>query len=241
MLRCLSVVGVLGVFAVGPVGAGEKTGAFRTDFTRDYAAFDPKVLANYDAIVMNSTAHLVMPESAKQAYLEFVRNGGGVIGIHAAIDTFRNWPEGAAVIGATFGNHPWHPTGTWAVKLEEPDHPLLRAWGGKNFRMHDEFYEMGDPYTRADRRVLLTVDMSDPSTAAVTGLHRKDGDFALSWIKRFGRGRVFYCDFGHLGEPFQNPAVLQYYLDGIQYALGDLEADDTPKAKAPAATAGKLP
>jgi type 1 glutamine amidotransferase len=210
---------------------GEKTGAFTADFTRDYDAFDPKVLANYDAIVMNSTAHLAMPESAKRAYLDFVRRGGGVVGIHAAIDTFRNWPEGAAVIGATFANHPWHPTGTWAVKLEEPDHPLLRAWAGKNFRMHDEFYEMGDPYTRADRRVLLTVDLSDPATAGVPGLHRKDKDFALSWIKRFGQGRVFYCDFGHLGEPFQNPAVLQYYLDGIQYALGDLEVDDTPKTK----------
>lgn len=215
---------------------GEKTGAFTADFTRDYDAFDPKVLTNYDAIVMNSTAHLAMPESAKRAYLDFVRHGGGVVGIHAAIDTFRSWPGGASVIGATFGNHPWHPTGTWAVKLEEPDHPLLRAWGGKNFKMHDEFYEMSDPYTRADRRVLLTVDMSDPTTAAVTGLRRKDGDFALSWIKRFGQGRVFYCDFGHLGEPFQNPAVLQYYLDGIQYALGDLDVDDTPTTKPEAAS-----
>jgi type 1 glutamine amidotransferase len=50
-------------------------------------------------------------------------------------------------------------------------------------------------------------------------------------VKRSGAGRVFYCDFGHIGEPFQNPAVLQFYLDGIQYALGDLQVDDTPKVE----------
>jgi type 1 glutamine amidotransferase len=207
---------------------GKKTGAYEADFTREYDALDSKVLANYDALVMNSTAHLVIPEKAKKAYLDFVHSGKGVIGIHAAMDTFHDWPEGSDVIGATFGNHPWGPSGTWAVKLENPGHPLLRAFNGKNFKIQDEFYEMGDPFTRDNRRVLLSVDLSDPVTAGVNGLRRKDRDFALSWIKRAGEGRVFYCVFGHIGGPFQNAAVLQYYLDGIQYALGDLEADASP-------------
>src|SRR6185436_8198753 len=146
---------------------GKKTGAFEADFSRDYDALAPEVLARYDAIVMNSTAHLAIPERAKQAYLDFAKRGGGVVGIHAAIDTFRDWPEGAKVIGATFGNHPWGPSGTWAVKLEEPDHPLLHAFGGRNFKIRDEFYEMWDPFTRADRRVLLSVDLSDADTAGV--------------------------------------------------------------------------
>ena len=207
---------------------GEKTGAYHADFSRDYEVFDLKVLAKYDAIVMNSTAHLAMPDYAKKAYLDFAKNGGGVIGIHAAIDTFRDWPEGQKVIGATFGNHPWHPDGTWAVKLEEPNHPLLRAFGGKNFKIRDEFYEMWDPYTPADRRVLLRVDLSDPETAA-DKTRRQDKDFALAWVKHYGEGRVFYCDFGHIAGPFENAAVLQFYLDGIQYTLGDLQVDDVPK------------
>jgi WD40 repeat protein/type 1 glutamine amidotransferase len=206
----------------------EKTKAYQADFSRDYDVFDPKILANYDAIVMNSTAHLVMPDAARQPLLDFVNNGGGIVGIHAAIDTFKPWPQGAAIIGATFGGHPWTPSGTWAVKLEEPNHPLLRAFNGNNFKIHDELYEMSDPYTRADRRVLLTADTSDPATAGVKPLHRTDNDFALSWIKTHGKGRVFYCVFGHTADPFENPAVLQYYLDGIQYALGDLDADATP-------------
>jgi type 1 glutamine amidotransferase len=216
---------------------GKKTGAFEASFSRDLEVLDPKVLAQYDAIVLNSTAHLVIPEpEQKAALLEYVRHGGGVVGIHAAIDMFRTWPEGAEVVGATFAGHPWHPTGTWAVKLDEPGHPLLRAFGGKGFKMHDEFYELGPPYRRSDRRVLMSLDLGDPPTAGATPLHRQDRDFAVSWIKRYGQGRVFYCMFGHLADPFANPAVLQHYLDGIQYALGDLAVSDEPRAApAPAA------
>jgi type 1 glutamine amidotransferase len=210
---------------------GKKTGAFEAHFSRDVEALDPKVLAAYDAIVMNSTAHLVLPESGKKALLDYVNGGGGVIGIHAAIDMFKGWPEGAKIVGATFGGHPWGPSGTWSVKLEEPEHPLLRAWGGKDFKLRDEFYELAAPYDRADRRVLMSLDLRDPATAGVKPLHRADRDFAVSWIKRQGAGRVFYAMFGHIGEPFQNPAVLRYYLDGIQYALGDLQVDDSPRAR----------
>jgi uncharacterized protein len=208
---------------------GQKTGAFEAHFTRDIEALDPKVLAGYDALVLNSTAHLVMPESAKKALLEYVEGGGGVVGIHAAIDTFKGWPEGAKIVGATFGGHPWGPAGNWQVKLEEPSHPLLRAWAGKGFKMHDEFYELAQPYDRADRRVLMSLDLTDPATAGVTPLHRTDKDFAVSWIKKQGKGRVFYCMFGHIGDPFQSRAVLEYYLDGIQYALGDLDVDASPR------------
>jgi type 1 glutamine amidotransferase len=82
----------------------------------------------------------------------------------------------------------------------------------------------------------MSLDLADPATAAVTrGIpgkeptHRPDKDFAVSWVKRYGAGKVFYAVFGHITGPFQNPAVLQFYLDGIQYAVGDLDVDDTPK------------
>jgi len=208
---------------------GKKTGAFEAHFSREFEALAPGVLAGYDALVLNSTSHLVIPEAAKKALLDYANGGGGIVGIHAAIDTFKKWPEGAAIVGATFGGHPWAPSGSWQVKLEEPGHPLLRAWGGKDFKMRDEFYELAAPYDRSDRRVLMSLDMRDPATAGVKPLHRADRDFAVSWIKKQGRGRVFYCMFGHIGEPFQNRAVLAYYLDGIQYALGDLEADASPR------------
>jgi hypothetical protein len=62
-------------------------------------------------------------------------------------------------------------------------------------------------------------------------IHRTDGDFAMTWIKPYGKGRVFYCALGHQHELFWNPIVLQHYLDGFQFAMGDLEADATPSAR----------
>ena len=53
----------------------------------------------------------------------------------------------------------------------------------------------------------------------------------VAWIKTHGKGRVFYSSLGHKAEVFERPALMQFYLDGIQFALGDLDADATPSAK----------
>lgn len=37
----------------------------------------------------------------------------------------------------------------------------------------------------------------------------------------YGKGRVFYCAFGHRTEIWWNPTILRFYLDGIQFAVGD--------------------
>jgi type 1 glutamine amidotransferase len=53
-------------------------------------------------------------------------------------------------------------------------------------------------------------------------------DFPMSWIRRQGKGRVFYSGLGHGSDVFSNAQMLQHLLAGIQYALGDLPADDAP-------------
>ena len=208
---------------------GEKTGAYTTDVSADYDAFDAANLAKYDAVVLNNTTKLALPDEAKkQALLDFVRGGKGLIGIHAATDNFYDWPEAAQMIGGTFSGHPWGAGGTWAFKIDEPDHVLNRVFAGKGFKLKDEIYQFKAPYSREQQRVLLSLDLSDAATAAKKG-GRADKDYAVAWIKKFGRGRVFYGSMGHAGNVFQVPAVLQFYLDGIQYALGDLETDATPR------------
>ena len=209
----------------------EKTGAFTADFSIDYGVFDAANLAKYDAVVLNNTTHLAMPDEAKkQALMDFVRGGKGIVGIHAATDNFYDWPDAAKMMGGLFAGHPWGGGGTWAVKLDEPDHPLARAFGGQGYKLKDEIYQFKDPYTRTDRRVLLSLNLSDPDTAkpAEKG-GRADKDYAVSWIKTEGKGRVFYCSHGHAANVFADPAVVQYFLDGIQYAVGDLPMDATPK------------
>lgn len=220
--------------AIELMGAG--TGAYAADFSREYASLDAANLAKYDALVFNNTTHLDtfpwgLSEAQKQAILAFVRGGKGIVGIHAATDNFYKWPEGQKMIGALFCGHPWQGSGTWAFKIDEPGHTLARAFGGKGFRLMDEIYQFKDPYTRADRRVLLSLDLTDEATGerAKKKAGRKDGDYAVSWIRKEGGGRVFYCSLGHGANVFQEPAILQFYLDGIQYALGDLDADAAPK------------
>jgi len=206
---------------------GAKTGAFTADFSREYEVFDAANLAQYDAIVLNNTTNLKLSAAQQQAILAFVRGGKGLIGIHSATDNFYNWSEGARMVGALFNGHPWGGGGTWAFKVDEPDHILAKAFGGKGFKLKDEIYELKDPYSRANCRVLLSLDLSD-STTAGKGT-RADKDYAVAWIREEGGGRVFYCSLGHDVNVFQEPAILRFYLDGIQYALGDIAADATPK------------
>jgi hypothetical protein len=57
---------------------------------------------------------------------------------------------------------------------------------------------------------------------------RDDGLFPISWCREYGKGRTFYCSLGHRDEIYWNPTVLQHYLAGFQYVLGDIDADATP-------------
>ena len=211
---------------------GEKTGAYEAEISSDMAALDAASLAKFDAVLFNNTTRLGFTDPArKQALLDFVKGGKGFVGIHASSDNFYNWPEAAAMQGGQFDGHPWGAGGTWAVKVDDPSHPLNKAFGGKGFQIGDEIYQVKGAYSRDTLRVLVSLDMSDDKTRDVRGIKRKDNDFAISWIREYGKGRVFYCSFGHNNEIFWNPAILQHYLAGIQYALGDLRADATPSSK----------
>ena len=57
----------------------------------------------------------------------------------------------------------------------------------------------------------------------------EDGFYAIAWLDEREKGRIFYCSLGHRDEIYWNSAVLNHYLAGIQYALGDLDADASPK------------
>jgi len=215
---------------------GKKTGAFETVLSNDIAMFEPEKLKQFDAVLFNNSTGLRFENPLhRKALMDFVKGGKGVIGIHAATDSFYNWPEAAQMMGALFDSHPWSARGTWAVKIDEPNHPLNRAFNGKGFLIKDEIYQFKAPYSRTKLRVLISLDMADKRNADLTEIrlgdpHRKDNDYAISWVRKFGKGRVFYCSLGHKKYIFWNPVILRHYLDGIQFALGDLPADATPSA-----------
>jgi len=234
---------------------GEKTGAFKPVVSDDIVMYTPENIKQFDAIVLNnSSGPWITPTTAdmakealkkhgagakevervlRKSFLDFLENGGGVACLHFAIAANPHWPEFKELFGATFTGHPW--TEEVGVTVEDPEHPLVAAFGGKDFRLTDEIYEYGPPYDRSRLRVLMSLDPAT-SNMGVRWINRKDNDFALAWVKPYGKGRIFNTSFGHMASLYSNPQVLQFYLDAIQFAAGDLEAPTAPRASRPART-----
>jgi type 1 glutamine amidotransferase len=208
---------------------GERTGAFTAVVTADTTMFESEHLAQFDGVLFNNTTGELFADSALRAsLLAFVRSGKGLIGLHAATDGFYEWPEFGRMMGAYFVNHPWNEEVT--VRIEEPGHPVTAAFEGPTYAVADEIYQFREPYSRDRLRVLMSLD---PTALDLQrdGVLRDDADFAVSWVRREGAGRVFYSSLGHRYEIFTDPVILRHWLAGIQYALGDLEAEDTPRAR----------
>jgi len=208
---------------------GQKTGAWTATASEDPAVFRPENLKQYDGVCFNNTTgELFTDKKLKDAFLEYVRSGKGVVGIHAATDCFYQWPEYGDMMGGYFDGHPWNET--VHVKIDDPAHPLNAVFEGQSFDVADEIYQFRDPYSRDSLHILLSLDVTKTNMQK-GGIKRTDGDFAVSWVRSYGQGRVFYCSLGHRREIFWNQKILRHYLDGIQFALGDLPADTTPSAR----------
>jgi type 1 glutamine amidotransferase len=220
---------------------GDESKAFKPVVSGDVAMFLRDNLRGFDAIVLNNAsgpwlrpteADLPRLRSAgadigavedtlRRNLLEWLEAGHGIVGLHYAIAGNPQWPGFAELFGAKFTGHPWNEE--VGMRLDARDHRLTRAFDGKPFRIADEIYEFGPPYDRSKLNVLLSLDTA-ATNMGVQWITRKDGDFAQAWTKRQGKGRVFYCGFGHRWEVWTIPSVMRFYLDGIQWACGDLES-----------------
>ena len=210
---------------------GEKSGAFTAVVSSDTAMFRAEQLARFDAVLFNNNTGEPFSDSTLRAsLLAFLREGGGVIGLHAATDGFFEWPEFGELMGAYFVNHPWNEQ--VALRIEEPDHPITAAFDSSSYVVADEIYQFGDPYSRDRLRVLVSLDTTRLDMER-EGVQRADRDFAVAWVREEGAGRVFYSSLGHRFEIFTDPVVLRHWLAGIQFALGDLEAEATPRRTDP--------
>lgn len=221
---------------------GDATDAFSVTHTEDESAFEKESLIQYDAVIMlNTTGEIFRPrnwsedsataqaekereERLKTNLESFVKNGGGLIGMHSATDTYKNWDAYNEMMGGAFAGHPWHTL--VALRIHEPHHPLLKMFREKTFEVADEIYQFrNDTASPSGRRMLMS--LSGTIVDLEKG-NRDDGFYPVSWVSNYGTGRTFYCSLGHREEIFWNPTVLKHYLAGIQFALGDLEAPAEP-------------
>jgi hypothetical protein len=145
------------------------------------------------------------------------------------------WPEFNKMIGGFFKWH-WNNPQEITYKIDEPKHPLNAPFAKLNgpLVVNDETYTFGrDTYSRQNVRVLTSVDYSKmcEEDKKKEQNPREDHDYALSWIRREGKGRVFYMAHGHDESNYAKTPLLEHLLAGMQYALGDLQADDSPSVK----------
>jgi type 1 glutamine amidotransferase len=168
--------------------------------------------------------------AARFLTLFFAPAAGGGQAVNAGL-----WPEYNKMIGAWFKFH-WNDPQLITVKIDDPKSPLTAPFNGQSFEIHDETYTYPmESFSRQNVHVLTSVDyakMSDEDKAKEPAAARRtDGDYALSWIRREGKGRVFVEAHGHSERVYAIRPMLEHILAGVQYALGDLQADDTPSAK----------
>jgi hypothetical protein len=200
----------------------------RTDteaLTKKKLEFNAKNLNDFDAVLFYTGGTLEMDDQQKADFLSFVHDDGkGFIGIHSATITFTNWPEYGEMIGGYFDEHPW---GTFQAPIivEDPEFPGMSQWP-HNFVIKDEIYQMKN-YSRDNRRVLMQLDAS--KLEMNPRVHRTDSDFAVTWAKMYGKGRVYYTTLGHVSENWDDPRFQKMITEALQWAFGLVNADITSR------------
>jgi uncharacterized protein len=145
-----------------------------------------------------------------------------------------SWPEYTRMMGGLFK---WHWVNQLCnIKIDDPTSPINASFKGQPYQITDETYTYGqDSFSRENVHVLTSIDyskMSDEDKAKEpAATKRTDGDYAISWTRREGQGRVFYEAHGHMHHVYTMTPWIEHVIAGIQYAAGDLEADDSPTVK----------
>jgi len=233
-------------------GLGKSTGAYEAVVSDDLSNFEKDALSEFDAVLMlNSTGDIFMPNSKKERkkfsddewtallarherlienLVTYVEEGGGLAGIHAATDACKGNHEYTETIGGAFDSHPWTSNSEVTVVVTEPEHAIIKPVfeGIDDFRIKDEIYQFAKGTASPKKlRILLNLD-PERSDKPKQKPKRDRNDLPICWVQKVGKGRVFYSSLGHNNDLYWNPLILKHYLAGLQFALGDIEAETSP-------------
>ncbi len=222
---------------------GKRTGAYDAVFSNDLDNLRYDKIRQFDAVYLNNTVGMIFVDpEVRDGLLRFVREGGGLGGNHGTSHVSMDWPEFHDMIGVVRGIHRDNTEKAW-IRIDDPSSPLTVPFAGKEFLYMDEFFRFPTaPYSREKLHVLLSMDVQktdmSQGRACQCPCTRPDHDYAVSWIRNYGKGRIFFAILGHQPTLFTTPALADYFLRGIQFILGDLNADATPSAKLSATKSG---
>jgi uncharacterized protein len=216
---------------------GKQTGLWdttlRTDtevLTKKKLEYNAKNLSDFDAVLFYTAGDLEMDAQQKADFISFVHDDGkGFVGVHSAAITFLDWPEYGDMIGGYYDEHPWL-TFDAPIIVEDPSFPGMQQWP-HSFVLRDEIYQMRN-YSRDKVRVLMRLDVRKLDRKN-KNVHRTDDDFAVTWAKMYGKGRVYYTTLGHVEENWDRPEFQQMMTEAIKWATGLENADVTSRPLPP--------
>jgi uncharacterized protein len=190
---------------------------YETEVSNDPSIFTRENLKKYKCIIFSNTNNEGFEsQSQKEAFVEYIHNGGGFVGIHSASGSERQWPWFSAMLGGKFVRHP--KLQPFTIKVIDKTHPSTQFLGD-TWEWEDECYFTDN--LNPDIHVLLAADLStieDEEKAKYPG-STFGNYFPLAWCHEFEGGRQFYTALGHKAEYYKNEKFLKHLLGGIQWVV----------------------
>ena len=199
-------------------------------FTENGAAFNAADLSRFRATIWNNASGDVLNEQQKEAFRNYIENGGGFVGIHGAGGDFsydwRWYVE--TLIGAQFIGHtlmPQFPPAT--IHIENHDDPATKTLP-KDWVRSDEWYSFKKSPRAHSVTVLATLDETTYRPRMATKNIRMGADHPIIWKRCVGKGRAFYSALGHAASAYQEPNYVAVLQGAIAWAAG-LEGSGCPQ------------
>jgi len=186
----------------------------------DPSLFTVGNLMQYDATIFTNTNNDAFAnDDQRDAFKNFIQNGGGFVGIHSACGSERNWPWFWKMLGGTFVKHP--PFQEFDVKVIDADHPSTMHFDDV-WKWEDEAYYLHHLYPGVN--VLLAHDLrtiEDKTKAEYPGTIF--GDFYPgAWCHKFDGGVSWYTSYGHKIEHYSDPNYIKHIKGGLLWVLSEL-------------------
>ena len=226
--------------------AVEPTSGMQFDFTEDPGTLNAANLAKYDVLfINNATLRIAIPANAdsatrqathwpktgivpgaitkdqQDAITSFVRNGKGLVAVHSATDALYGSADYREMVGGgLFRAHPF--TREARVLIEDPKNPSVSQFG-PSVMFKEEYYYL-DVNPRPTSHVLAHLDLTSVNDTTRT-------DHPTTFIRRYGKGRVYVNLLGHFGDTWRRQDYLDGVLQGIRIAAGRIPADFSSPAQ----------
>ncbi|MFE6101366.1 ThuA domain-containing protein [Streptomyces laurentii] len=185
-----------------------RAAGLRPEITEDPGAFAPARLTRCAVVVLLSTTGTILTDAGRAAFEAYVRDGGGVLAVHAAANAEPDWPFYGELLGTRFDGHPEIQPGV--VCAEDPGHPAMAALPDR-WDWNDEWYNFTANPRAIGVRVLARADETSYRGGTL------GADHPLVWCREAapGRGRVLFTALGHAIEAYADPAFRSHLAGAL--------------------------